>query len=111
MANTLEGRAMAYLHIARKAGRAVSGYTQVMRALAHAPVALLIIAEDTAPERRREYEVRCARRQIPYRSFLTKARLGELVGREESSAVGIEDARLSERLTFYLEGMRRLMER
>jgi predicted RNA-binding protein YlxR (DUF448 family)/ribosomal protein L30E len=111
MANTLAERAMACLHIARKAGRVVSGYRQVMRALVHEPVALLLVAEDTAPERRREYERRCARRQIPYRSFLTKARLGELVGRDESSAMGIEDARLSERLTLYLEGMRRLMER
>jgi predicted RNA-binding protein YlxR (DUF448 family)/ribosomal protein L30E len=111
MANILEARAMACLHIARKAGRVVSGYTQVMRALVHDPVALLLVAEDTAPERRREYEMRCARRQIPYRSFLTKARLGELVGRDESSAIGIEDARLSERLTCDLEGMRRLMER
>jgi predicted RNA-binding protein YlxR (DUF448 family)/ribosomal protein L30E len=111
MANTLAERAMACLHIARKAGRVVSGYTQVMRALVHEPVALLLVAEDTAPERRREYERQCARRQIPYRSFLTKARLGELVGRDESSAMGIEDARLSERLTLYLEGMRRLMER
>jgi uncharacterized protein len=111
MANTLEARARACLHIARKAGRVVSGYTQVMRALVHEPVALLLVAEDTAAERRREYEKQCASRQIPYRSFLTKARLGELVGRDESSAIGIEDARLSERLMFYLEGMGRLMER
>src|SRR5919109_555501 len=111
MANTLEERARAYLHMARKAGRVVSGYTQVMRALVHEPVALLLVAEDTAAERRREYEKQCASRQIPYRSFLTKARLGELVGRDESSAIGIEDARLSERLRCYLEGMRRLMER
>jgi ribosomal protein L7Ae-like RNA K-turn-binding protein len=79
--------------------------------LAQEPVALLLVAEDTAAERRREYEKQCASRQIPYRSFLTKARLGELVGRDESSAIGIEDARLSERLRCYLEGMRRLMER
>jgi uncharacterized protein len=111
MANTLEARTRACLHIARKAGRVVSGYTQVMRALGHEPVALLLVAEDTAAARRREYEKQCASRQIPYRSFLTKARLGELVGRDESSAIGIEDARLAERLTCYLEGMKRLMER
>jgi ribosomal protein L7Ae-like RNA K-turn-binding protein len=79
--------------------------------LRHEPVTLLLVAEDTAPERLREYQQRCTSRQIPHRPFLTKARLGELVGRDESSAIGIQDARLSERLISYLEGMGRLMER
>lgn len=111
MASVLEERLIGSLHMARKAGHVVSGYTQVMRALLHEPVALLLVAEDTAPERLREYQKRCASRQIPHRPFLTKARLGELVGRDQSSAIGIQDARLSERLISYLEGTGRLMER
>jgi predicted RNA-binding protein YlxR (DUF448 family) len=111
MARVMEDRVLVCIRIARKAGRAVSGYTQVSRALMHAPVACLIVAEDTARERRREYQGWCARRQIPCRSFLTKAQLGELAGRDESSAIGILDTRLGERLTGYLEGMSRLTER
>jgi predicted RNA-binding protein YlxR (DUF448 family) len=111
MASVMEQRALACIRIARKAGRVVSGYTQVSRAVMHAPVACLLVAEDTAPERRREYQGRCASRQIPCRSFLTKARLGELAGRDESSALGILEPRLGERLMGYLEGMSRLMER
>jgi predicted RNA-binding protein YlxR (DUF448 family) len=111
MASALEGQLVGSIHMARKAGHAVSGYTQVMRALLHEPVALLLVAEDTAPERLLEYQQRCTSRQIPHRPFLTKARLGELVGRDESSAIGIQDARLSERLIDYLDGMGRLMER
>jgi predicted RNA-binding protein YlxR (DUF448 family) len=111
MASVMEGRALACIRMARKAGRAVSGHTQVSRALLHAPVACLLVAEDTARERRREYQDWCANRQIPCRSFLTKARLGELAGRDESSAIGILDARLGERLLGYLEGMSRLTER
>jgi ribosomal protein L7Ae-like RNA K-turn-binding protein len=111
MASALEERLIGSIHMARKAGHAVSGYTQVMRAIRHEPVALLLVAEDTAPERLREYQQRCTSRQIPHRPFLTKARLGELVGRDESSAIGIQDARLSERLMSYLDGMGRLMAR
>lgn len=111
MASVMEAKALACIRMARKAGRVVSGYTQVSRALMHEPVACLLVAEDTARERRREYQGRCAHRQIPCRSFLTKARLGELAGRDESSAIGILDPRLSDHLLFYLEGMGRLMER
>ena len=74
-------------------------------------VVCLLVAEDTARERRREYEGWCTKRQIPCRSFLTKARLGELAGRDESSALGILDPRLGERLLGYIEGMSRLTER
>jgi predicted RNA-binding protein YlxR (DUF448 family)/ribosomal protein L30E len=111
MASVMEERAVGCIRIARKAGRVVSGYTQVSRALMYEPVACLLVAEDTARERRREYQSWCAKRQIPYRSFLTKARLGELAGRDESSALGILDPRLGERLLGYLEGMSRLTER
>jgi hypothetical protein len=75
------------------------------------PVACLLVAGDTACERLREYEGWCARRQIPWRALLTKARLGELTGRDQCSAIGILDSRLSAYLMFYLEAMGRLMER
>jgi predicted RNA-binding protein YlxR (DUF448 family)/ribosomal protein L30E len=111
MARTLRARAIACIHLARKAGRAVSGYTQVMRALAHGSVACVLIAEDVAPERRREYATRCVNSRIPSRSFLTKTELGALAGRDECGAIGILDTHLSERLMCYLEGMSRLAER
>jgi uncharacterized protein len=111
MASVMEERALGCIRIARKAGRVVSGYTQVSRALMYAPVACLLVAEDTARERRREYQGWCAKRQIPCRSFLTKARLGALAGRDESSALGILDRRLGERLLGHLEGMSRVTER
>jgi predicted RNA-binding protein YlxR (DUF448 family)/ribosomal protein L7Ae-like RNA K-turn-binding protein len=111
MVSVMEGRALACLRIARKAGRVVSGYTQVSRALMSGPVAYLLVAGDTACERLREYQRRCANRQIPWRVFLTKARLGELTGRDECSAIGILETRLSTSLMFYLEAMGRLMER
>jgi predicted RNA-binding protein YlxR (DUF448 family) len=111
MASVLAERALGCIRISRKAGRVVSGYTQVSRALMYEPVACLLVAEDTARERRREYEGWCATRQIPCRSFLTKARLGELAGRDESSAIGIVDPGLGERLIGYLDGMSRLTER
>lgn len=107
----MEDKVLAYIRLARKAGRVVSGYSQVNRALMSEPVACLLVAEDAACERRREYHSRSANRQIPCRSFLTKARLGELAGRDESSALGILDARLAEQLAFFLEGMKRLVDR
>lgn len=110
MASVMEARALACIRIARKAGRVVSGYTQVSRALGSEPIACLLVAGDTACERLREYQGRCARRRIPWRLFLTKARLGELTGRDECSAIGILDTRLSTHLMFYLEAMGRLME-
>jgi predicted RNA-binding protein YlxR (DUF448 family) len=110
MARVMAERVLGCIRIARKAGRVVSGYTQVSRALMYEPVACLLVAEDTARERLREYQGWCATRQIPCRSFLTKARLGELAGRDESSAMGILEPRLGERLIGYLEGMSRLTE-
>ena len=111
MASVMGDRVLACIRIARKAGRVVSGYTQVSRALMSEPVACLLVAGDTACERLREYQGRCANRQVPWRAFLTKARLGELAGRDECSAIGILDTRLSTSLMFYLEAMGRLMER
>ena len=111
MASVMKDRALACVRIARKAGRVVSGYTQVSRALVAEPVACLVVAGDTACERLREYEGRCARGQTPWRPFLTKAQLGELTGRGECSAIGILDTRLATHLMFYLEAMGRLMER
>lgn len=111
MASVMEDRALACIRIARKAGRVVSGYTQVSRALVSAPVACLLVAGDIACERLREYQGWCTQSQIPWRSFLSKTQLGELVGRDECSAIGILDARLAAHLIFYLEAMGRLMER
>jgi predicted RNA-binding protein YlxR (DUF448 family) len=111
MASVMEDRVLACIRIARKAGRVVSGYTQVSRALVSEPVACLLVAEDTACERLREYQGQCAQRQIAWRPFLTKTQLGELTGRGECSAIGILDTRLATHLMFYLEAMGRLMER
>ena len=111
IAEKLQARVLASIRIARKAGYVVSGYSRVMHALQSEPVALLFLAEDCAPDRRREYTAWCEKRGIPSRSLLTKARLGELVGRDECSAVGIQETRLAERLTFYLQGVSRFMER
>jgi uncharacterized protein len=111
MAHVVEERVLTYIRMARKAGRLVSGHTQVSRALMHERVACLLIAEDTARERRHEYEAWCAKRQIPCHSFRTKVQLGELAGRDESSALGVLDIHLGARLLEYLEGMSRLTER
>lgn len=111
MASVMEVRALACIRIGRKAGRVVSGYTQVSRALGSQPVACLVVAGDTAGERLREYEGRCAQRQIPWRTFLTKTQLGELTGRDECSAIGILDTRMATHLMFCLEARGRLMER
>jgi len=111
MARATEERVLACIRMTRKAGRLVSGYTQVSRALMHERVACLLIAEDTAPDRRHEYEAWCAKRQIPCHSFRAKVQLGELAGRDESSALGVLDPRLGARLLEYLEGMSRLTER
>jgi predicted RNA-binding protein YlxR (DUF448 family) len=111
MASVMEERALACIRIARKAGRVVSGYTQVSRALMADTVACLLVAGDTACERLQEYQVRCAHRHLPFRAFLTKAQLGELTGRDQCSAIGILDLRLSVFLLFYLEAIDRLMER
>ena len=111
MALVMEQRLLACIRMARKAGRAVSGYTRVSRALRYGTMACLLVAEDTAGERRGQYQDWCAQRQIPCRSFLTKARLGALVGRHSSSAIGILDRGLGERLLACLEGMSQLTER
>jgi uncharacterized protein len=110
MAGVLEERALSCVRIARKAGRLVSGYTQVSRALMYEPVICLLVAGDTARERLREYQGWCEKRQIPCRMFLTKARLGQLAGRDQSSAIGILLPRLGERLLGSIDGMRRLTE-
>jgi predicted RNA-binding protein YlxR (DUF448 family) len=110
MAGVLEERALGCVRIARKAGRLVSGYTQVSRALVYEPVTCLLVARDAARERLREYQGWCEERQIPCRMFLTKARLGQLAGRDQSSAIGILLPRLGERLLGSIDGMRRLTE-
>jgi predicted RNA-binding protein YlxR (DUF448 family) len=84
----LQERLSACFGLARKAGAVVSGYASLRRALVHAKVGCLVVAEDIATSRAEEYYGWCAQQSIPYVILFPKEELGRMLGRPSCSAVG-----------------------
>jgi ribosomal protein L7Ae-like RNA K-turn-binding protein len=85
----LSERLRACLSLAHKARAAVSGYQALRSALAQAKILYMILAEDIAAERAKEYALWCAQYSIPSITFETKEELGRLLGKPSRSAIGL----------------------
>jgi len=82
-------RLRACLSLGQKAGAVVSGYALVQKAFVQARVLYMILAEDIAPGRAREYRLWCTQYHVPYVMLFTKEELGHIIGKPNRSALGL----------------------
>lgn len=111
IAGRLAAHAIGLLGVARKAGRARSGATQVEKALERTHrggVALLVVAEDAEPATAAAFEARAQAAGTPVVRFGTKEELGRAIGKEPRAAVGVTDPGLAARIEDDLVKLRRL---
>ena len=85
------GRFESLLGMARKAGMITSGSNMVLDQLRkpQCDFGLLIIAQDISPDIGKKLQSAASRLQIPHLSVFKKDKIGQILGKEERSVVGI----------------------
>jgi ribosomal protein L7Ae-like RNA K-turn-binding protein len=101
-------RLSACLSLGQKAGAIVSGYALLRQAFAQARVLYMIMAEDIAIGRAKEYHSWCTQDGVPYVTLFTKEDLGHIIGKPSRSAVGLTAPRFLELLLARLTSLERL---
>jgi len=101
-------RLSACLSLGQKAGAIVSGYALLRQAFAQARVLYMIMAEDIAIGRAKEYHSWCTQDGVPYATLFTKEDLGHIIGKPSRSAVGLTAPRFLELLLARLTSLERL---
>jgi hypothetical protein len=104
----LQERLKACLSLARRAGVIVSGYAALRTAFVHTKVVCLVLTEDIATSRAKEYHLWCAQQHIPCITLFSKEELGQLLGRPSCSAAGVTESRFCERLCAIMAPLGRL---
>ncbi len=93
------GRTLNLLGMARKAGQIVSGSNQVLVALNRAgELTVILLARDISAGVAEKVETKAAHRQVFCRRIAEKSILGQSVGREERSVIGLRPGPLADAL-------------
>ena len=80
------------LGLAQKAGKIVSGDFAVKSALKSGTVKLLVVAEDTAPNSKKELCYLAEQAGVPVVELLTRWELGGALGKGQRAAAAITDS-------------------
>src|SRR5690606_1072173 len=96
--------ALRLLGLAARAGSLVPGTGQVRQAVRGGRVRLAIVAADASANSQEKLLPLLAAKRVPHVIALSRAALGQAVGRGSLSAVGLTDARLAERVAALLAG-------
>lgn len=91
-----QNKVLSLLGIAMKGRNLVSGEFQTLEAVKKGSAMLVIIAEDASDNTRKLFTDKCAYYQVKTVRFGTKESLGQAIGKELRSAVGVCDAGLAE---------------
>ena len=86
------------LGLAQKAGKIVSGDFAVKSALKSGTVKLLVVAEDTAPNSKKELCYLAEQAGVPVVELLTRWELGGALGKGQRAAVAITDSNFASML-------------
>ncbi len=86
------------LGMARKAGIITSGSNMVLDQVRkpHCDIGLIVIAQDISPDIGKKVEYAATRSQIPHFSVFNKDKIGQILGKEERSVVGILSGNLAD---------------
>ena len=79
------------LGMAQKAGKAASGDVAVRGALKSGKAKLLVLAEDAAPNSKKELRYLAEQAGVPVVELLTRAELGYAIGKAQRAAIAIID--------------------
>ena len=94
--NQFEGRILNLLGMARKAGQVVAGSNQVLMSLDRtAEFDVILLARDISPGVAEKVEAKAARCNVLCRRIGTKTILGQHVGREQRSVIGLQSGSLA----------------
>lgn len=99
------------LSLSRKAGKAEDGREIVEKGMAKGTIRLLLLAEDISAGSFKEMTEKCDRKGIRYHSFLSKDKIGTLLGKDERGAVGITDESFAQQIEKELVRLRSLGSR
>ena len=86
------------LSLAQKAGKLVSGDFAVKAALKAGTVQLLVVAQDTAPNSKKELCYLAAQAGVPVLELLTRWELGSAIGKGQRAAAAITDSNFASML-------------
>ena len=86
------------LGLAQKAGKLVSGDFAVKAALKAGTVQLLVVAQDTAPNSKKELCYLAAQAGVPVLELLTRWELGSAIGKGQRAAAAITDSNFASML-------------
>lgn len=86
------------LGLAQKAGKIVSGDFAVKSALKSGTVKLLVLAEDTAPNSKKELCYLAEQAGVPVVELLTRWELGGALGKGQRAAAAITDSNFASML-------------
>ncbi|HEY6874090.1 MAG TPA: DUF448 domain-containing protein [Geobacteraceae bacterium] len=110
VAALMEERIAAYLALANKAGKVVSGGDTVVELLAKRSPGIICIASDISPDMGEKVAYLAARAGVEHFSLFDKERLGALIGKELRSVVAVECGGFSETIKKELERYRNFFE-
>ena len=79
------------LGLAQKAGKVASGYLAVTTALKKGKACLMLLANDAAASSRKELVAMAESMSVPVVEPMTRAELGQAIGKAERAAVIITD--------------------
>lgn len=106
----LEERIGAYLALANKAGKVVSGGEMVAEALRKRTVGVVFLATDISPDIGQKFVHLATGAGVPYYRLLDKDRLGALIGKELRSVAAIEQSGFVDSVRKELERYRNFFE-
>ena len=86
------------LGLVQKAGKLVSGDFAVKAALKAGTVQLLVVAQDTAPNSKKELCYLAAQAGVPVLELLTRWELGSAIGKGQRAAAAITDSNFASML-------------
>ena len=100
----LEQRISGLIRMARKSGQLVAGSNLVMDAIkGHTPPSIIVVATDISENMGQKIERAAYRQQIICFRHFDKASLGQMIGKEERSVVGVLNGALAESLMSELD--------
>ena len=104
MATDENGKIYSLLGLIQKAGRLKSGEWAVEKSIGGLKSQLVLIATDASENSKKQYRDKCAFYEVPCYEFGTKESLGRAIGKDERSALSIEDEGFAATLKSKIDG-------
>ena len=87
----IQNKVLALLGLAMKAGKLVSGEFSVEKSLKEGSAFLVIIAEESSNNTKKNFRNMCTYYQVPIYFFSSKSELGHAIGKEYRASLAVLD--------------------